>query len=276
MKKYSIGETAKMMGVSVNTLRYWTNEGLIEPEVVDPDSGYRYYSFNQLHYIHRVKYLRDMDVPIAAIREAIGRDNVAGLIESMKMQKTKLENERKELERSISEIDWYIDYFEYSRSARSKIPYPCLRSFGERYAIGTDFGRDDSAESTEIRVDRICSGSSGEQLSVHRQWGYVYAYPEFCRGQLRPLSHYMFLREMPEAPMDSSFKETASHILTFPAGEYLCYTTPLNPPEEDLREIGKLFSGFAEDSLIIANEYEDSFRYTKDSKYEIQLYCGKT
>ncbi len=29
-----------MMGVSVNTLRYWTNEGLIEPEVVDPDSGY--------------------------------------------------------------------------------------------------------------------------------------------------------------------------------------------------------------------------------------------
>ena len=59
MKKYSIGETAKMMGVSVNTLRYWINEGLIEPEVVDPDSGYRYYSFNQLHYIHRVKYLRD-------------------------------------------------------------------------------------------------------------------------------------------------------------------------------------------------------------------------
>ena len=63
------------MGVSVHTLRYWTNEGLIEPEVVDPDSGYRYYSFNQLHYIHRVKYLRDMDVPIAAIREAIREDN---------------------------------------------------------------------------------------------------------------------------------------------------------------------------------------------------------
>ncbi|MBR2533152.1 MAG: MerR family DNA-binding transcriptional regulator [Lachnospiraceae bacterium] len=34
MKKYSIGETAKMMGVSVHTLRYWTNEGLIAGSLV--------------------------------------------------------------------------------------------------------------------------------------------------------------------------------------------------------------------------------------------------
>ena len=127
MKKYSIGETAKLMGVSVHTLRYWTNEGLIEPEVVDPDSGYRYYSFNQLHYIHRVKYLRDMDVPIAAIREAIREDNVDRLLGSMRKQKTKLEEECAKLERSISEIDWYIDYFEYARCEDPLSPHPDLR-----------------------------------------------------------------------------------------------------------------------------------------------------
>jgi hypothetical protein len=86
----------------------------------------------------------------------------------------------------------------------------------------------------------------------------------------------MVLREIPEASAEGGFGETASHILTFPAGEYLCFTTPLNLPGEELEKIGKLFGGFSEDSLIIANEYEDSFRYTKDSKYEIQLYCGKT
>ena len=267
------------MGVSVHTLRYWTNEGLIEPEVVDPDSGYRYYSFNQLHYIHRVKYLRDMDVPIAAIREAIREDNVRRLIDSMRKQKIKLEKERRKLERSISEIDWYIEYFEHGKSMRSVLPYPCIRTFGERYAIGTDYGPEDSAETTEIRVDQMCSGSAGEELPVHRQWGYVYSYPDFCRGTLKPLSHYMFLREAPKAIEDVGKKarwdENAAQILTFPAGEYLCFTTLLRLPEKEVKVLGQMFGGFPEDSLLIANEYEDSFRYTSDSKYEIQLYCGK-
>ena len=31
-----------------------------------------------------------------------------------------------------------------------------------------------------------------------------------------------------------------------PAGEYLCYTTPLNLPGEELEKIGKLFGGFSD------------------------------
>jgi len=51
---YPIGKVAKIMGVSVQTLRYYGNIGLIEPAQINPTTGYRYYSVDQLHFIDRI------------------------------------------------------------------------------------------------------------------------------------------------------------------------------------------------------------------------------
>ena len=53
---YTIGETAALMGITTRTLRYYNSMGLISPSYTDPDTGYRYYSFKQFHYIDRIKY----------------------------------------------------------------------------------------------------------------------------------------------------------------------------------------------------------------------------
>ena len=44
---YSIGEVSEIMGVSVQTLRYYSNINLILPKYVNPSTGYRYYSVDQ-------------------------------------------------------------------------------------------------------------------------------------------------------------------------------------------------------------------------------------
>lgn len=44
---YSIGETAKLNHVSVKSLRHYDEIGLLKPRHVDPDTGYRYYSYSQ-------------------------------------------------------------------------------------------------------------------------------------------------------------------------------------------------------------------------------------
>lgn len=54
----SIGEFSKMCGVSTKTLRYYDEIGLIRPEEINPENGYRYYSVSQLHkmlFIQRLK-----------------------------------------------------------------------------------------------------------------------------------------------------------------------------------------------------------------------------
>lgn len=54
----SIGEFSKICGVSTKTLRYYNEVGLITPDEINPDNGYRYYSIKQLTkmlYINRLK-----------------------------------------------------------------------------------------------------------------------------------------------------------------------------------------------------------------------------
>ncbi|WP_152393252.1 MerR family transcriptional regulator [Paenibacillus guangzhouensis] len=54
----SIGEFSKICGVSTKTLRYYDEIGLIHPEEINPENGYRYYAIRQLKtmlFISRMK-----------------------------------------------------------------------------------------------------------------------------------------------------------------------------------------------------------------------------
>ena len=58
---FRIGEVAKMCHMSVGTLRYYEQMGLLQPEYTDPATGYRYYSvrqFEQLPLTLECKYVR--------------------------------------------------------------------------------------------------------------------------------------------------------------------------------------------------------------------------
>lgn len=46
MKKYfTIGETAALLGVSTQTLRFYDKKSILKPGYTDNENGYRYYTF---------------------------------------------------------------------------------------------------------------------------------------------------------------------------------------------------------------------------------------
>ena len=49
MQRYSIRKFAELIDVNPQTLRNWDREGKLIPAYVNPDTGYRYYSEEQLH-----------------------------------------------------------------------------------------------------------------------------------------------------------------------------------------------------------------------------------
>jgi DNA-binding transcriptional MerR regulator len=49
-----IGEFSKLARVSVKTLRYYADLGLLKPAYVDRYSGYRYYALEQLPRLNRI------------------------------------------------------------------------------------------------------------------------------------------------------------------------------------------------------------------------------
>ena len=64
---FGISTVARLGGVSVRTLRYYDEIGLLRPAWTDPSNGYRWYQPEQLRQLHRIVALRDMDVRLVEI-----------------------------------------------------------------------------------------------------------------------------------------------------------------------------------------------------------------
>ena len=55
-----IGEFARVGEVSIATLRHYDQCGLLKPNAQDPDTGYRYYSLDQLPRLNRILALKEL------------------------------------------------------------------------------------------------------------------------------------------------------------------------------------------------------------------------
>lgn len=66
-----IGDFSSLTQVSVKTLRYYDEVGLLRPLQVDGASGYRYYSASQLPRLHRILALKDLGFSLEQISKAL-------------------------------------------------------------------------------------------------------------------------------------------------------------------------------------------------------------
>jgi DNA-binding transcriptional MerR regulator len=66
-----IGEFAQVCQVSVATLRYYDQQDLLKPSALDPDTGYRYYSLDQLPRLNRIVALKDLGFSLEQIAKML-------------------------------------------------------------------------------------------------------------------------------------------------------------------------------------------------------------
>lgn len=100
---YRIGETASLMGITTQTLRFYDKIGLVKPIKIDPRTGYRYYAYEQFHFIDRIKYLQSLGMPLDDIKEVMLSKKVERLLPFLDQQKKVLEEEEK---RSVIRSRW--------------------------------------------------------------------------------------------------------------------------------------------------------------------------
>lgn len=71
MDLLAIGAFARLARLSPKALRLYDDLSLLPPVHVDPDTGYRWYSPDQLPKARQVAQLRQLDMPLARIRKII-------------------------------------------------------------------------------------------------------------------------------------------------------------------------------------------------------------
>jgi len=62
-----IGEFSRLSQVTVKTLHHYDEQGLLQPAHVDQETGYRYYSVEQLPRIHRIMALKELGLSLEQI-----------------------------------------------------------------------------------------------------------------------------------------------------------------------------------------------------------------
>ncbi|HEY7523937.1 MAG TPA: helix-turn-helix domain-containing protein [Candidatus Limnocylindrales bacterium] len=70
-----IGRFARLTGLSVGALRHYDELDLLRPARVDPETGYRSYRRTQLGPARTIARLRELELPLDAVREILAADD---------------------------------------------------------------------------------------------------------------------------------------------------------------------------------------------------------
>lgn len=104
-KLFTIGEVAKLFHLSVSSLRHYEQEGLLKPEYIDPDSGYRYYGTRQFEVLNSIRYLRVLDLPLSEISDFLSNREIERMEEKLQRQRQEVIEKQKELKRIERKIN---------------------------------------------------------------------------------------------------------------------------------------------------------------------------
>lgn len=103
MKLY-IREFAKLTGVSVRTLHFYDEIGLLRPSSVDEQNGYRFYDEKSLARMQEILFCRELDFPLKEIRMILSSPDYDKQ-KALKEQKHLLTLRKERLERLIFALD---------------------------------------------------------------------------------------------------------------------------------------------------------------------------
>ncbi|MGM0900380.1 MAG: MerR family transcriptional regulator [Bacillota bacterium] len=96
---FTIGEMAKLHNMTMKTLRYYDEIGLLEPIQIDASNGYRYYSTEQFEQLNTIQYLKKLGFSLKEIKGHLDHRDIDGFLELLEKQKKLTEQKIKELER---------------------------------------------------------------------------------------------------------------------------------------------------------------------------------
>jgi DNA-binding transcriptional MerR regulator len=113
---FSIGDFSKITGLTVKTLRFYHEKGLLTPTSVDDQTGYRYYDRSKIETARVITHLRGLDLSLEEIAEIVhtaGDD--ADLCDVMERQKAALRAKIRRFREVVDSLEQFLNHEEQAR-----------------------------------------------------------------------------------------------------------------------------------------------------------------
>ncbi len=106
---FTIGEFSRVSGITVKTLRFYHDEKLLIPPVVDPQTGYRYYDPALVERARAITWLRGFEFPLDDIRALLAAHEEPGaVLAAMEKQSSAIEQRVRHLKNASRAMHDYI------------------------------------------------------------------------------------------------------------------------------------------------------------------------
>ena len=110
---FKIGDFSKLSQVSIKTLRYYDEIGLLRPSEIDRFTGYRYYTASQLSRLNRILLLKDLGLSLDQIGRLLESDLPPAQLRGMlKLRQSEIERSIEEEEARLARVEALLTYIE--------------------------------------------------------------------------------------------------------------------------------------------------------------------
>ena len=99
-----IGDFSRMTHLSVKALRFYHDQGLLEPARIDPGSGYRYYDPRQVPVAQVIRRFRDLDMPLDQVKAVLQAPDVETRTKEIIAHLTAMETRLAEMQMSVASL----------------------------------------------------------------------------------------------------------------------------------------------------------------------------
>lgn len=139
MKKYfSIGEAAKAVHTTSETLRHYDRIGLVKPSKKDEWTNYRYYTEQDVVRLNTVRALQLMDLSLKEIKRVLEYDDLEKIVDFLTQAEKKADEKIAALQYSKSKIKLAKADYEKKLHERQNFSGVILKDLPERVILLSD------------------------------------------------------------------------------------------------------------------------------------------
>lgn len=270
MKDYlSIGKVSKLKGVSIKSLRYYDEIGILKPAYVNQETNYRYYKPEQLFILDAISLCIELGIPLKTLPTYQDDDGNWDFQRLLFDGKALAEDKIRAMRNSIDALQHTLRQIESGELTTriEKTPkepllpeHTFIQPLPKRNILAVNFDIATSADRYNHKLLELFVGADKEGLHATYPAGLYYEQKD------NVLSRYVFVHLTDDSATLSP--DSPFIIRELPAGKYLCSKSPAHQIEKAPEILGNYFHKDADYTLI---EQTVTVESTKETLCELQF-----
>ncbi len=207
---YKISEISKMYGIGVDSLRYYENLGILNPQRAD--NGYRMYSLKDIYKLNMIRDLRGLNFSMQQIKEYLDEQNLENTLSLLQREQQLIQHQLQKLQENQRRIQQRIATL--TQAQKVKTGEITLRQISVRhcYQVNAHITRDEEMDFIMKKIHKKHEQKIPDFGNHNQEFGAFFSMKEIELGVSNVFDSVFFI-------VNDTFDD---YNLDLPEGLYLC------------------------------------------------------